>query len=430
MIGRAHRLMGRWLLGVFAVATLLAMAVVALGWRLAKPSGVETWDVAVMPRPRPLAREEFWEAIRDYDIASATHPGRPPERRQFARALQLVVQGNREGAVNIFWVLHKNAEELRIREQSKLALARLLRAMARWDQLSQLDPSDFEARAYAAAPLEAVQFPSTPQHLDTRTGWLRIPRVQVVLNGRHYEFAIDTGADPSVITQSVAEECGIEVGDEQQLGATSTSHHVGWRAAIAGELRLGEVLIRNHRLAVVSDEALDFGLVSLDGILGWPIFEQMRVEIDYARGVTTLSRPTPAGSATQRNLFWLGYPVVQVLSREGVVVNLGLDTGARDTSLNQNILHKLPLRSEQGRRRLSIGAGGAEALELRRVPGFAFLHRGRQFRFDELSVKDGAKDLAVIEPDGRLGSDVAYGGKMIVDFARGLFVLDTPPRAP
>lgn len=44
-----------------------------------------------------------------------------------------------------------------------------------------------------------------------------------------------------------------------------------------------------------------------------------------------------------------------------------------------------------------------------------------RFRFDRITIREGVKDLAVFEPDGQLGGDVAHGGRMIIDFVNGRF---------
>jgi len=412
-----------WIVGAAVVASA---AVGLVGMVLARPAGLR---VSEGPAPTPsveLHREDFWTAIRDVDLESAARQGRPAERRRFALALQMVVQGRRADAIRELETLNEEAKEARIQDESREALVRLLRATAGWEALRRIDPEGLEGEAYSDAEPQQVLFPKDPVRLATRIGWLRVPRLRVELNGRPYTFAVDTGADPTVITDEVANTCGIQVSDRSTETETSTRHRVEWRAAVARELRLGGIVIRNHPLAVVRKADLDLGLVQLDGILGWPIFEQMRVEIDYANGMTTLTRPGRGPAEQARNLFWLGYPMVGLRSRDGVPLYFGLDTGARDTSLNENILNKASLGVVGGARRFSIGAGGAEAVVSRRVVGFSVLLGGREFLFEKISIKDGVKNLAVFAPDGRLGGDVAFRGKMIVDFANGRFELEAP----
>ena len=188
---------------------------------------------------------------------------------------------------------------------------------------------------------------------------------------------------------------------------------------------LGELLIRNHHIAVIPEADLDLGVVKLDGVLGWPIFEQLRVEIDYAAGETTLKRPLkqPEG---ERNLFWLGYPMVVLRGENGVPLYFGLDTGARDTSLKPNAVRKIdlgPLETSQG---MTIGAGGREVNTRRRARDVSVLLGDRRLRFQRITVREGVKDLVILAPDGQLGSDVAFRGKMIVDFQNGYFGLEVP----
>ncbi len=113
---------------------------------------------------------------------------------------------------------------------------------------------------------------------------------------------------------------------------------------------------------------------------------------------------------------------------DGVPLHSGLDTGARDTILKENIRHKVALGPVRVSGGMSIGAGGLDGITRRKVDDLSFMSGDRLFRFESMSMQEGVKDLAVIEADGRLGSDVAYGGKMLIDFVNGRFELDVSVR--
>ncbi|MCG8648827.1 MAG: retroviral-like aspartic protease family protein, partial [Pirellulales bacterium] len=223
----------RRLAWVFAAAAVCAAVVFAVGLWLARPGGLQVGEAPTADPQIKLERDDFWTAIRDFDLESAARADRPHERRRFAAALEMVAEGDRAEAVRDFQTLHEQAQEARIRQEAAEALKRLLRAMARWDELARLDPEGIEGEFYRQSPPQEVHFPAEPVRIATRTGWLRVPRLRVELNGRSYTFAVDTGADPTVITDEVAEECGIEVSKRAALTATSTSRQVEWRAAVA-----------------------------------------------------------------------------------------------------------------------------------------------------------------------------------------------------
>ncbi len=128
-----------------------------------------------------------------------------------------------------------------------------------------------------------------------------------------------------------------------------------------------------------------------------------------------------ADASIDRNLFWLGYPAVILHAEDGTPLNFELDTGARDTSINDNIRNKLCLGAVDTSQGLSIGSGGAEGSVRRRVTDFSFVQGLTRFHFERISIRNGTKDLAVLQPDGRLGSDVAVGGRMIIELPAGRF---------
>ena len=156
--------------------------------------------------------------------------------------------------------------------------------------------------------------------------------------------------------------------------------------------------------------------------------ERLRPEINYGRGATVFTEGKPRESSDPRNLFWLGYPMVVLHNLDGVPLHFGLDTGARDTILKENIRHKVALGPVRVSGGMSIGAGGLDGITRRKVDDLSFMSGDRLFRFESMSMQEGVKDLAVIEADGRLGSDVAYGGKMLIDFVNGRFELDVSVR--
>ena len=390
-----------------------------------RPGGLSLELVSSPPRETALRSPDFWTAVRALDLDSARRWADTEDRRRFVQALQRVSDGSLEkAAIELEPLL--TADEVRLREQSKEALEKLLEGGSQWARLADLNPESLLAESYREAPTEVYEIPEKPVSLPARIGWLRIPRIPVRLEGRDYEFAVDTGAAWTVITDEVARECGIEGSTRSQEGETSTNIRIDFWAGLAEELHLGEIRIRNHPVAIVRSETLDFGVARMEGVIGWPVFQHLRAEIDYRRDRMVLSRPKPGPEHVPRNLFWLGYPLVQLRSESGVPLHFGLDTGARTSSFHPNVLDKIDLGVLGRRQSVSIGAGGRETTVKREASDVTLFLEEHRLHFDEISIQDGVKHLAVLEPDGKLGGDVAYGGKIVIDFVNGRFELERP----
>ena len=233
-----------------AVATFLGAIWLVGRFLIAIPRGLEIERVSELPPPASPPSTGFWDSIQHYDLEAAERSltsesgSQDPSalhKKRFIEALRRVGAGEQAAAIGEFQAVYEEAEDAQLREQSREALVRLFRSTSRWRELAALGPKDFDAETYRDGPAESYEIPPEPVRLRTKIGWLRIPRVRVALNGRIYEFAIDTGAGSTFITDAVAAECGIQAADREVRAETSTSQSVGWRAAVADELRLGGV---------------------------------------------------------------------------------------------------------------------------------------------------------------------------------------------
>jgi hypothetical protein len=159
--------------------------------------------------------------------------------------------------------------------------------------------------------------------------------------------------------------------------------------------------------------------VPLDGVIGTDLLRHMDLVIDAGAGTLTLRRPTPRRNVT-RNLFWVGYPVVRLASRDGLPMLFGLDTGAEGSFVTTSLLKKLP-RTPIAMRRGSLAGLGS----------------GRQLTdwvVRELALSDGDYAISLsntpVAPehrwtfvtfDGMIGADIALGSRLHLDFENGVF---------
>jgi hypothetical protein len=204
--------------------------------------------------------------------------------------------------------------------------------------------------------------------------------------------------------------------------------HIPARAVIIDSLGIGTVVARGVSAAVVNPGALRLnrvqvnGLVqavNIDGVIGTDLLRHLDVVLDASAGTITIRRPRRDLRA-KRNLFWVGYPVVKLVTRDGRPVLFGLDTGAEATFITTSLLRKLP-RTPIATRRTTLGGLGEEK------------HR-TQWVARDVTLSDGDYGITLrnapvlpdrhwtfVTFDGVLGSDVALASRMHLDFTNGVF---------
>ena len=133
-------------------------------------------------------------------------------------------------------------------------------------------------------PPRTVRLPAGDVRLPVR--WLGdFPLVETFVDGQGpYRFVLDTGAGITAISPDVGTAlAGQPVGQELEIKDSHgrTRKTLGWRVV---DLRLGDAEFDQVRAAVVDLDALSMVLGEpLGGILGFPVFSQCLLRLDYPR---------------------------------------------------------------------------------------------------------------------------------------------------
>jgi hypothetical protein len=169
--------------------------------------------------------------------------------------------------------------------------------------------------------------------------------------------------------------------------------------------------------------------VKIDGIIGFDIIRQMDIEVDFGENTLRLRDPSASRPDNDRNMFWVGLPVVRIKSTSGIPLHFGLDTGAQLTFVTETLLDKLQIEAARIESRRVGGLGGEISLRAPVLPdlrvevrGFPILFRGAVVRAPVYQV------LASL--DGVLGGDIWNSGIVRIDMTNGVFAIRRPRQEP
>lgn len=402
---------------------------------------------------RPRERD-FWNDVAVLDVANAERDAADLDERTFALALRSLMSSEPDDAAIVFGVLRQNARDSLVRARARVGLTMALTWASNWSAIATLSPNpdsmslagadplvrhtmvEHWARAFAGLPPASITVPDQPTVVPLRRSSMGTPVVRVRINGRPHEFWLDTGASMTILSAAVAREGGVSLAGRDTLALGVIGGNIAARAVVIDSLSVGRFVARGITAALVSGDMLrlDYRMedgqripVHIDGVLGSDLLRHMDLVIDADAGTVSISKPRRNAHAV-RNLFWVGFPVVRLVTRDGRPLLFGLDTGAESTFVTMTLLHKLPHTPVAARRGSLNGLGnhsertewvareiavsdGEYALELKSAP----IAPDRQWTF--------------VTFDGVIGSDIALGTRLHLDFENGVFDI-RPTAAP
>jgi predicted aspartyl protease len=155
------------------------------------------------------------------------------------------------------------------------------------------------------------------------------------INGTHASYAFDTGANQNGISESEARRLGMSLTDVSSQVEDSAGHHLGLRVAVAQDLRVGGLHLRDVAFAVFPDAQPPFNELPQQkrGLIGMPILIAMRTIRWSSDGTFSFSFPSEARNLGGANLtFEQCFPVTRGYFH-GEAIDLTVDSGAQRTVL-------------------------------------------------------------------------------------------------
>jgi hypothetical protein len=388
-------------------------------------------------------RLNYWEALADLHADEAVTAAHTPSERAFGQSLQSLMDGDIDKAEDGFGKLRKTANDSIIRAGSRVIYTATLQYQEKWEELAALrdetslskadrtDRASIElwATAFRNVPAKTVEFHSPSALLPMSVSAVGTPLVPVRIGGKVYNFWLDTGSSMTMLASDVARDLAIRAIVPDTLEIVTSTGRVPANPALISELQIGQVTVRNAPTMIVDEDMMqmrepkpiDQGpQVKIDGIIGFDIIRQLDLEVDYGEGRLRVRNPATSRHDSDRNMFWVGLPVVRIVSNDGLPLHFGLDTGAQLTFVTETLLDKLQIEVARVESRRVGGLGGEVSLRapvlpdlLVRVKGFPVIFKGAVVRAPVYQV------LASL--DGVLGGDVWNSGIVRIDMTNGIF---------
>ena len=397
---------------------------------------------------RPTRRISYWEALAELYPMEAIGAAHTDSERRFAQALASLMDGDLEKAEQGFADLRTSATDSIIRAGSRVIYTATLQYQEKWEALAALknEPSQPKADRTDKASIEwwAVAFKNVPpKTISFRTSSVMMPMsvspvgtplVAVRIGGKEYNFWLDTGSSMTMLASDVARDLNIVPLVPDTLEIVTSTGRVKAHPALLPMLQLGTLVIRNAPTMIVDESLMQMRepklvelslKVKIDGIIGFDIIRQLDIEVDYGETSLRVRNPATSRRESERNMFWVGLPIVRLTSGDGVPLHFGLDTGAQQTFVTETMLDKLQLQAARVESRRVGGLGGEISLRAPVLPDVRLFVRGFPILFRSAVVRAPVYQV-LASLDGVLGGDVWNSGIVRIDMTNGIFAVRRP----
>jgi len=274
------------------------------------------------------------------------------------------------------------------------------------------------ALANAAAQTVVVKTDTTIQGTRDKARLLNVP---VDISGQKMDFIFDTGANLSTMSVSTANKLGLNIIESDVTVGSSTENRVKSKLAVAPELRLGGIVVRNAIFLVLEDAALSFPQIDykINAILGFPVmmgFGKMTLTKDDKIAVSVKKDKTVLGP----NMLLDGLMPVVEGEHNGKRMAFTFDTGAVRSKFYALFYESLGDEAKSSALPHTIRSGGAGGIT--ETPGYKMkdvqlIIGGKTAHFKEIEVISEKTSERSRVFYGNLGQDlIKQYDKMTIDF--------------
>lgn len=234
-----------------------------------------------------------------------------------------------------------------------------------------------------------------------------LSRIPVKLGNTEQSAVFDTGANFSVITDSLALKTGLKILDGTFKVTAITGNKVDSKIAVAETVKLGNTRVSNVIFLVFPEASLSFpeANYAIETIIGFPAIEALK-ELHIVKDSIFYVPKNQSSNVSQNLALDFLTPVVEVIEN-GRSLPFTFDTGASGTMLYNPYLKDYEETIKNGKLdSIQIGgAGGSKFIKIYHIP-FTGKISGNEFILKNTTVNSekNPKDKSGIY--GNLGKDV------------------------
>jgi len=390
---------------------------------------------------------EYWDALADLNLAGLRGAAASDAQSGFARGMSLLAAGDAEGAEKAFVDGSEQRSDVNVGVASQIMLATTLLYEHKWSELRSFSVSshlsaadrdiirDYQKWGFAFANIEPqrVLLTADSMVMPLHVSPIGTPTIRVRINGKQYEFWLDTGSSITVINSDVAREVGVPTLSGDKLSVRTFSGSAPVTAAMVRRMEIGSLLLENTAAVVVDASHMALRSASdrapsprmhIDGIIGWDTIRQLDLLLDYTSGLIVIRRPQRT-EYSAHNLTWMGKPFVEVRTKRGETLHFTLDTGAQSSFLNALALEKTGASSTLAEG-VVFGIGGTGHRADKLIRALPLQLGGKSVQLNGVMVY-GPVYSGMINCDGILGSDISRYGTIRIDATNGVFAIGLNP---
>lgn len=250
--------------------------------------------------------------------------------------------------------------------------------------------------------------------------------VRVSVNGRPYDFLLDSGAagiviDPSVAEQANLERYGSRVGST--IGSFTESTAIVTTLGV-GALKMQHVITRVVPVPFRIDDR-----TKISGLLGFDFFADAIVHLDYDRGIAeAIDKPAFKVENMTSVPLALDDKTPSVKAHIGsAVARLTIDTGANRTLVFSQFADRADLAGARIAATTRFrGVGGTGNGEMTRIHTFEFAN----VTLSDTPVEIANDDFGSEDTDGILGADLLKNYEVFFDYPAGQLHVRRAKRLP
>ena len=287
------------------------------------------------------------------------------------------------------------------------------------DRLTEAKAGLEMLKAFGSEEVAVVHAPEKPAPIHFRKV-LNLIFTELMIEGKGpYNFAIDTGATQTVISEKLASQIGLQSITSTVVFGIGGAGKVDTKIYKVKELSIGGIKVNNVPVGTFNDPVIS---QLADGILGSSIFSDFIIAVDYRNDQMELTRKRPAATTGTETVpvWYFSNLLLMPMEVNGKHGNFIVDTGAVTTVLSHSMAAQLGVNESTPGAKVDMGIAGVGGFEgvVLKIPNVTFKTPKNSEVFPQVVAIDLKQISKMIgtEVSGVVGFDFLSDYKVTLDY--------------